>query len=260
MSLPVETPGSFDIGRVISRLFGVLGRQFGVFFAAAALLAGLPMLILGILQTFAVGGDGALVAGPVAPVIAALVTLTVTLVSGALLEAAIIHGTVTDLNGGRVSLANCLSTSLRLVLPLIAIVILVGIATFVGLMFFIVPGVLAALALCVAAPAEVVERRGVFESIRRSVELTRNCRAAIFGLMILFFVLSLVIQLAGGAVAASLGVSTPLGFPRATSLIAAPLAQTFTSLIGAAGIASVYYELRNIKEGIGPEALAALFD
>jgi hypothetical protein len=30
-------------------------------------------------------------------------------------------------------------------------------------------------------------------------------------------------------------------------------------LIGAAGVASIYYELRLVKEGVGPEQLAAVF-
>jgi hypothetical protein len=32
------------------------------------------------------------------------------------------------------------------------------------------------------------------------------------------------------------------------------------AVLNAASIASIYYELRVIKEGIGPEALASVFD
>jgi len=32
------------------------------------------------------------------------------------------------------------------------------------------------------------------------------------------------------------------------------------AVIASAGVASIYYELRSIKEGIGPEALASVFD
>jgi hypothetical protein len=33
-----------------------------------------------------------------------------------------------------------------------------------------------------------------------------------------------------------------------------------SGIISSAGTASIYFELRSIKEGIGPEALAAVFD
>ncbi len=36
--------------------------------------------------------------------------------------------------------------------------------------------------------------------------------------------------------------------------------QVAESLVGAAGVASIYYELRSIKDGVGPSALASVFD
>ena len=44
------------------------------------------------------------------------------------------------------------------------------------------------------------------------------------------------------------------------ALVVAPILQTLGALIGAAGVASIYFELRTIKEGVGVEALAAAFD
>ena len=39
------------------------------------------------------------------------------------------------------------------------------------------------------------------------------------------------------------------------------LIQTITALVSAAGVASIYYELRSIKDGeLGAEQLAAVFD
>jgi len=39
-----------------------------------------------------------------------------------------------------------------------------------------------------------------------------------------------------------------------------PLVTAATTLVAAVGVASIYYELRSAREGIGPEALAAVFD
>ncbi len=46
----------------------------------------------------------------------------------------------------------------------------------------------------------------------------------------------------------------------ATSALATAAMQAAQTLVAAAGIATVYYELRVAKEGIGPSALAAVFD
>jgi hypothetical protein len=43
-------------------------------------------------------------------------------------------------------------------------------------------------------------------------------------------------------------------------ILASALAQMINAILSAAGTASIYYELRQIKEGIGPEALASVFD
>ena len=63
-----------------------------------------------------------------------------------------------------------------------------------------------------------------------------------------------------GGVNAALGRMSQLGIAQLQYLLITPVSQTFTTLIGAAGTASVYYELRFIKEGIGPNALASVFD
>jgi hypothetical protein len=34
----------------------------------------------------------------------------------------------------------------------------------------------------------------------------------------------------------------------------------FTSMVSTAGVATIYYELRSVKEGVGPEQLASVFD
>jgi hypothetical protein len=45
-----------------------------------------------------------------------------------------------------------------------------------------------------------------------------------------------------------------------TEWVVLTVLQIIQSLIAAAGVASIYYELRSTKDGIGPESLAAVFD
>ncbi len=257
----------FEIARVLTRMTGVLSRNFGVLAVLALVLSGLPNLIIamverGFLSNLNTGLMGLFGFG-----------WLFSLLIGALLQAALIHGTISDLNGRRASIGDCLNTAVRHVLPLIGIGIAMTVATFLGLFLFIVPGVILALALCVSAPVRVVEGLGVFSSLGRSGDLTRNHRGAILLLFILFGIGTFVIQTLLGLVFGSnlIGISRATGDELAMgrSFIAAfdlrtmvinPLFQSLGALIGAAGVASIYFELRSIKEGIGIEALAAAFD
>jgi hypothetical protein len=59
-------------------------------------------------------------------------------------------------------------------------------------------------------------------------------------------------------------LTTALALPDAAddirALVVTPLLQALGALIGAAGVASIYFELRTIKEGVGVEALARAFE
>ena len=139
--------------------------------------------------------------------------------------------------------------------------IVIGTDALVGPFTVSVPGVMLALAWMVAVPAEVVERTGVFGAFSRSAALTRNHRWSLLGLYAVYFILSLILTLTllaltGGFQAAAQVVSR--GSPALLAVMA--VLHVIQSVIGSAGIAAIYYELRSIKEGIGPEALAAVFD
>jgi hypothetical protein len=133
-----------------------------------------------------------------------------------------------------------------------------------------VPGVILALMWCVAAPVQVVEGPGVFASIGRSRELTRGHRWMILVLMIVFVVVawvaSTIVAVAGLASTGfgglmSLATQAPAfgSFVWFIQVVFTPLVGAFESLIAAAGVASLYFELRAVKEGAGAESLAAAF-
>jgi hypothetical protein len=273
MTVTASAAAGFEIGRVISRTFGVLGRNFVTFLLLAMLLVGLPTgaaTFLQLVRTLplmagAVGSD----TQTFAPASIAL-TIGAGLVgamANAVLQGAIIHGAVGDLTGKRASFGECLGTGLRFLLPLIAIGLISAVCLFVGFLLLIVPGVLLALAWSVTAPVRVVERTTVFGAFGRSLELTRNCRASIFALAIIVGVASLIINIAVGAIGLAplmAMANRPSGGAFAGVLFAQAvvslISQTLSALVGATGIASVYYELRQVKEGIGAEQLAAVFD
>ncbi len=256
----------FDFGRVVERTFSSIGRNFAVFSMLALLLAGAP----------AIGTGGLFLLGSSAPAAASTqpgsapqyVALGVALVGGVfllaafagyVLQAAVVYGVITDLNGRRPTFGECFSTGVRHAFWLLLLAIVATLAKFAGYILFVVPGLMMAAAWIVAAPAQVVERTGVFGSLGRSAELTRGKRWPIFGLMVVFQVAAWMVQLTLVTVGGSFATSaSSLG--AVTQLVLQPLASIAGALVGAAGVASIYYELRSQGEGIGPEALAAVFD
>ena len=263
----LDSPEQFEIGRVASRAFGVLGRNWQTFLALAAILT-LPILLV----TFYNAQTNPLVSAATAqhPAVAMAqamqgfrslaVTLLLSAVFAYVLQAALVQGTITDLNGERPNLGACLSTGFRLLLPLIAITLLAYLGMFAGFILLFVPGLMLALAWSVVVPARVVENTGIFESFGRSRALTSGHRWKILGLVLIYVLIAFAIQ---AVVALVFGAS--LLRPSAASigtfyLVFAWLVRIPLTALAAVGVASLYYELRLVKEGVAPAQLAAAFD
>ncbi len=255
MTAVVGATSRFEIGRVASRTFGVIGRNLSVFGLLALLLAGIPEGAARYLNAAVIKANGWE---------AALVSLAASLLSFAgvcLLQASLIHGAVADLNGRKASFGDCLATGAKFVWPVIGLSILTGVICGIGFILFIVPGVMMATAWCVNIPVVVTERSGVFAAFGRSADLTRGYRWPIFGLMLIFVVTVWITDALGAVLSGGLDFHhlAKNAFDAPTWAVLTGL-QVVQSLIAAAGVAAIYYELRAIKEGIGPATLAAVFD
>lgn len=270
MTTAEVAPSGFSIGRVINRLFSVLGRNLVMFLLLSALLVGAPTALVNIgqLSMETAAGSGTAFAAQLALVFGGLI---VSVVCNAMLQGAVIHATVNDLAGRKVSFGESLAVGLRFFLPLVGISLIVGVGCGLGVIFFIIPGILLALVWCVAAPVEVMERVGVFGALSRSLELTRNHRGAIFVLGLGYFVLVWIVEAAITAVALTIGLGAGLTAAGGRALAGVQtiawvqagfglVANTVLASLSSAGIASIYFELRHAKEGVGVEQLAAVFD
>lgn len=260
--MAIETVERFDMGRVFQRAFAVLGANALNFIVLALLLSTLPTALMEIAQAMVAkpedaGNPLALYTG--SHLIVFVVSLFVAIGFSYVLQGAVIRGAVVTLNGGKASLAECLSTGLGVLLPAFAISILVGLGVWLGLILLVVPGIIVALAWCVALPVRVMESRGIVAAISRSADLTRNHRWALLGLFVVMgigvWVVSMVVALPLTLLTGLLSGGLPLG-----TLVATPITNAIGGLVGAVFVASVYYELRFIKEGVGAGALAAIFD
>ncbi|HEY9219377.1 MAG TPA: hypothetical protein VIO94_15115 [Phenylobacterium sp.] len=259
MTAIAAAPAKLDIGRVISTTFGVLRHNFLTFLGLTVLLVGLPLLIagLGTIQLLGAGENGgtAMAGGFGLVGVSGLVAL----ITNAMLQGALVFGTVQALNGRQATFGECLATGLRNFLPLIGLAIVMGLGVFAGLFIFLIPGVMIALAWFVAVPAKVTENIGVFSALGRSADLTRDNRWLLLGLTLLFMVGSWVVSLALSPLSL-IGMS---GGPTAvvtTSVVVSTLGSIISSIVGSTGIAVTYTELRRVKEGTDVNSLAALFD
>jgi len=259
MTLESMQRPQFEITGVFSATFGAIRRNLVPFGALALMFVAAPQALIALISL----ADPALAAGAT-PFNGWPVKLVGGIISALLswiLQAAVIHGAVADLNGRKASLGASLTTAFRALGPVILISILMALGLAVGFILLIVPGLILMVMWCVTIPAQVVEKRGIFESFDRSRELTRGSRWSIFGLFVLYIVLAWIVGIVfvgvGGALSGGL---TGMAASPLVQVVINPMVSAASSLIGAVGAAAIYYELRVAREGIGPAALAAVFD
>jgi hypothetical protein len=265
---------SFEIGRVINRTFGVIGRNLVVFLSLAVILGGLPNFLFTWAQ-LKLTGAAAIAASSLAPQVIALWVggIFVVLVGSLVLQASIVYATVADLKGQRASVGETLVAGLRNCLPLLLLGILTWLGLTLGFVLLIVPGIILAVVWSVAIPAKVAERTGVLQAFTRSRDLTRGRRWPIFGLFLIYIILMWIIQMVivgvglsiAGALHGPLNMANDggagfLGVFQKSTLITSPISATLMAMFSATGMTALYYELRASREGVGAEALAAVFE
>ncbi|MBP6011454.1 MAG: glycerophosphoryl diester phosphodiesterase membrane domain-containing protein [Alphaproteobacteria bacterium] len=253
-----EGGARFDIGRVTSRTFELIGRNFVPFAILSLIFAGLPYIALMLALPAMSGGD------PSSASVIALVGALLSLVAGMVLQGALTRAAVDDLSGKGVNLGAALSTGLAILLPMIGLGLLMGLGIGIGMILLIVPGVYLALCWLVSAPVLVIERLGIMASIQRSTALTQNHRWALLGLIVLYAIIAMVFQaIVGlavpGGMAAMMGLPGEAGGSPIVAILLLTILQVVTSMIATVGIAAVYFELRQVKDGVGVTELANVF-
>ena len=154
---------------------------------------------------------------------------------------------VRDVQDGRrdSSVGQLFGSVAPIVLPLIGLSLVVGLGVGVGFVLWIVPGIYLMTIWAVAAPAFVIERRGVFAAIGRSRELVKGHGWQVLGVIAVILVLALLTGIAVGALASGLGNGGVAVVQWAANVIVSP----FTALVSAV----MYFSLRRLHG----EAVAA---
>jgi hypothetical protein len=259
---PIEVPpATFSLGRVVSRTFNVLGDNFVPYAAIAAVFVSPPMFI-----SFLIARSFPVYVGVFSPLFArhyayVLLNSFFSMLLTYFFRALLVQDVIASFIGDPAGLKESWSSVVRAFPKLLGVAIVVAAGVSVGFALLLVPGLVLYSMWSVAIPACVVERRNVSDALSRSAELTRGHRWSIFGLIFTFWMIAVVTGLAVRAV-------TGLGFlpGRHAAIpgnvdywVAMAVVSAVIAPVYAAGIASIYYELRTIKEGVGSQQLAEVF-
>lgn len=216
-----------DVGGVARRVFEIYRDNAAVLLPTAAVIFLLEAIITGLVLT---GGF-----------VLALVAWAVELVAITFYTGMVV-ALVRDIQDGRrdSSVGELFRFVAPVVLVLIAVGLLRGIGTVVGLALLIVPGLFLLTIWAVAAPVVVLERSGVLSAFSRSWQLVRGNGWPVFGAIVLFFVIVLVVNaLLAGIGAATGDVGGFIG-SFVASVITAPLAALVSAVL--------YFNLRGLEE------------
>lgn len=123
-----------------------------------------------------------------------LLVFTASLLGYAVMSAGIVHGTLEALRGRRAPFGAMVRTTLAHLGSLIGAGLLAWLATLGGTILCLVPGVIAALTLCLIVPVVLEEGLGPIDAITRSAELTRGHRVEIFLVFLAAYALAFVVQ------------------------------------------------------------------
>jgi len=236
-------PGEFRIGDVFSKTATLLSRNFLIFFVVAV-VAGLPRLLWAGAETQGAANFpyGKFFGG-----------LALFLLLNTLAQAIILYGAFQAMRGRPVNLGECLKVGLSRFLPIIGLVICAYLAIWIGLIFFVVPGIIFAIMWYVATPVCVVEQKGPATSLLRSSELTKGHRWKIFGMVVLLYIAAIIIGLVIGAL---LGLTRSPILVTLGTLVWTGAWGAFYAIFGVV----TYHDLRVAKEGVDTDQIASVFD
>lgn len=252
----------FTVGGVISKTVSVWWKHVLAFTALSVVVYSPFAVTFGLVYAWMPWAGGVprqeeLPKLAIAMVGVGLLTLVLTVIQAG----AVTYGTVRHLSGERARFADMLGAGFRRGLPVVGVGLLLWLGTVLGTLLLVVPGMLFMVATCVAVPAAVVEKPGVFGAIRRSFALTRGRRwplfAAGFALLVMMWVLAAVVQVGATVAFAAL---LPPQKAAAGVLVASQLGNVLFSAIPLIGISVAYHELRAEKEGVDTAALARVFE
>ncbi|MCG8425107.1 MAG: hypothetical protein MJE77_45080 [Proteobacteria bacterium] len=163
-----------------------------------------------------------------------------------LASAAVLYGVLQEMRGKHASAGACIEIGFKRLLPVLCVSVLTTLAVFLGVILFIIPGIILYTMFCVAVPVAVVEQPGIVESLTRSKELTDGHKGSIFAISMVLVLIAFSISLVTGFLRVALGSG---------GLIIDIIANVLIGALSAVVMVVIYHDLRAFKEGVGAHDL-----
>ena len=240
--------GSFRIGDVFNKTFGVFGRHFITFVILTA-IAYIPQFLAVLFRLQPDSSSGVDAKSEWFPYLLAAI---IEIVCASLASAVVIYGVVQDLRGQSFSVQDCLQRALARLVPLLGVAILVGIVTGLASLLLVIPGIIVAMMYYVSQPACIAEKLGVTESMSRSAALTKGFRWQVFAILVIFGLLSSIVIQVGTFITMWTGPVIAGLWTVALQVIQGAFNATLSGVI--------YSQLRTAKEGVDIEKIASVFE
>lgn len=267
---PVMLFEPLEMGEVLSKAFSVFTPAGWPVILLAVVLVGLPQTAYHMLvQPIVVERTQSFVAtagGRPNPFAAFQALMSAPVLIGMLVEFLLLSGfyvaaflfMVRRFEGTPITIGEALLATPSRVLPAFAAALLAYIGLLLGLVVFILPGIILALSWCVVVPVLVCEEVGFFASFGRSRWLSIGSRGRILVLLLLVFVMMVVLMLPTGAITSAFAGRTreaPTLFVSVWQFVFGVVSGSFQ----AAFLSALYLGLRRIKDGTSAPGLAEVF-
>ncbi|HJT11140.1 MAG TPA: hypothetical protein VJ790_00905 [Dongiaceae bacterium] len=251
----------FSISRSLSMTFGVLGRNI------------VPMMLIALVVTAIQGVIEYILTGGVVEGESRGSSSFLNILSYGFITAPVTYATFQDLRGTRVGISGMMSGGFKkiarvigaalavgivVVVPVVIAVMLYFASDFIGIAAGIAAAVFAFFILVtwfVLVPVQVVEDVSFTAGFGRAAGLSKGRRWGIFGLLLVYFVLIIVISIVIFGIVGVISMTAPI-----VGLILMIPFLALYSVLGAIMPSVVYYLLRAEKEGIGIDEIAKVFD
>lgn len=243
----------FTVGSVLSRTMSTLFKK-PVLFIGLTLMASVPATIIIALLVALVLGSGNSASMMVGIIVVALLGFIINWIFTLVLQGAISYGVFRELRSENTGFGNALGRGFASIGTLLPLAVVAGICIGVGYILFFIPGIIISCILAVVVPVCVVEKRGVFECMGRSAELTKGNRLKIFAV---FFLVGVVVIIINKFIIPAIAVAIPNSIViMIVTIVLLVIPQAFQGVMTAV----IYFDLRAVKEGVSVDALAEVFE
>jgi hypothetical protein len=162
----------FRIGSLFSRILTIFARGFWRYFAISLIPTLALVIVILLLPHFVAGMSRSAAFG-----VGFLSGFASQILFGFVAQGALAYGAFQSMRGREFGLGEALKRCLANMGPIFVTSLLATVITVAGILLFVVPGVIAGIALTVAIPVCVVECLGPIASLRRSAALTSGAQA-----------------------------------------------------------------------------------